>query len=701
MTMNGGDLLTANGDLGVTVSLSADLADRLRQHQPPLPSQQQPKLSFLSKKKDGDSDDDSDDEEEEAAFVAPTSEDPLDDWNEELPGVSAAAAEEEEDAKEEENNDDDDDDTSVDSIDSDSPPPHMPVMVVDAARLAGYRPSCMKDMERQIHAALWYGSASNPDDDNNIQHDVEAAQHFDRRLTELLEGGVARHATTEEMNDETKPEYSVLVRYPEFLCTNGSTTVASTSKMWKQLLRRHPIAVVDTLLQKLHACNRTLVWKHAMHQELWKLAKHEEHAKQRRHQSQALREWKTTKRTHQLEQLYKVSETLQHRMEMANAKLAELEKARDQAVAVELRRRRVATGVGGLEALDLNSTILAFPDQDSPWLGLAQDEDDDDYYDDQIGPSFISDEDDDNDDHDREYDGGASDDGRDDDADTDDDGNADNNKNNNDEAATTTATETELPASFPRRRGNKARKAALAKRRRKRLEEAAKEAEHQSKLDRAKAEEVKIRELCTTNDLKLAQAIKAALQKKMESVDELLESLQEEVWADEEAQESGQPLIPGGEQDDNGASTNDGFSLLDQVLAMILGSFPPPTSSSSNAKENASLLAKHTQKLQQEHNQIVKDWKEHFGRLPTSLLVDRPPAQKPSQTDQKPSPDPTQQAELRNSYGIEDNDADDWDDADSDDDDEGENNHSGNEESPAPPRAPPKVGLRPGGKARR
>ena len=36
----------------------------------------------------------------------------------------------------------------------------------------------------------------------------------------------------------------------------------------------------------------------------------------------------------------------------------------------------------------------------------------------------------------------------------------------------------------------------------------------------------KVKELCTSTDLKMAQAILTALEKKMESVDELLESLQ-------------------------------------------------------------------------------------------------------------------------------------------------------------------------------
>ena len=131
-----------------------------------------------------------------------------------------------------------------------------------------------------------------------------------------------------------------------------------------------------------------------MHSELWDLAKAEEQARTRRHQSRALREWKTVKREHQLEQLYQVRETLEHRLEMAAAKVQELEGVREQAVAMEIRRRRVENeGLGGLAALDLNSTILGFPETQT-WLGLE--EDDDACFDDQIGPSFVSDDEDEN-----------------------------------------------------------------------------------------------------------------------------------------------------------------------------------------------------------------------------------------------------------------------------------------------------------------
>ena len=769
----------AAADLGVTLPLSTEVADRLRNHQPQTqPQQQKPtKLSFLTKKSspnDSDSDDELSETEEYFehkqagnAGLLLSGADPLDDWSDVLPVAAEGgeiAAEEEEEANEEEtnkenaenaadNNDNDQDNDHDDEDDDDdvslSPPPNMPVVVVDLKRLVGHVPSSpdeWQQLEHQIHAALWYGSSEaaaskeggNPQEDN-MQQLLVAAQHFDKRVTELMDNGVARHSTTatassdddeeDHRNQETatttttatqeqKPKQHLRIAYPDFLCSATTTTndeddtayhprqVMATSHIWKRLLRPHPIPVVASLLQHLQSCHRSLVWKHAMHQELWALAKSEEQACTRQHQTQALRNWKTVQRSHQLEQLYQVRETLEHRWEMAKTKVKELKAVRDQAVAQEIRRRRsdAATGFsGGLEAFDLNSTILAFPDaNDTTWLGL-EDDDDKAYEDDQVGPSFVSD-DSDNHDVDDGYNSGESDGSgyaAERDAEEDDHVHGDNDKPSSSIAASnTTGIDSQPPMPALPKRDTKARREALAKKRRRRLLEAAKEAEHQSKLDQARSEEVRMREMFTSNDLKMSQAIAAAVEQKLESVDELLESLQEETWEDEEAQESGKPLVP---DDDMVGATTEEFTLLDQVLAMILGAFPPPPP--SNGEDAADVLAKHTQELQKEHSRIVKEWRAHFGRLPSSLVTETPAGPK-DHPDEEPS-----QVALRSTYGIVENEEDDWDKADSDDEEPSGNlavsvgpsrEQRGESqppaEAPAPPPRPARVGLRPGGR---
>jgi hypothetical protein len=89
-----------------------------------------------------------------------------------------------------------------------------------------------------------------------------------------------------------------------------------------------------------------------------------------------------------------------------------------------------------------------------------------------------------------------------------------------------------------------------------------------------------------------------ALKGKVEKVEELLESLQHEVWEAEEQQKAGETKRQ--------ADEDSPFSLLDQVLAMILGTMPI---------EPAMTSTEHYKKVDVEHKELVRDWKQHFGRL--------------------------------------------------------------------------------------
>jgi hypothetical protein len=53
-------------------------------------------------------------------------------------------------------------------------------------------------------------------------------------------------------------------------------------------------------------------------------------------------------------------------------------------------------------------------------------------------------------------------------------------------------------------------------------------------MQEARAQEERVRDLCTTPELRMAQATVKSLERHMKQVDDLLESLQEEEWADEE-----------------------------------------------------------------------------------------------------------------------------------------------------------------------
>ena len=147
----------------------------------------------------------------------------------------------------------------------------------------------------------------------------------------------------------------------------------------------------------------------------------------------------------------------------------------------------------------------------------------------------------------------------------------------------------------------------------------------------------------TTNELILAQTMRNALTDKLEKIEELLDSLQDEVWqAEEEAEQQspGETVVAG---DKNGEQ----FSLLDQVLAMILGATPMSDGKSP---------AEHFQCMQSEHQSIVQAWKAHFGRLP-------PPATNSTgkSSEKELSERPLSSKEQRQLLGINDNDCDDWD----------------------------------------
>jgi hypothetical protein len=148
---------------------------------------------------------------------------------------------------------------------------------------------------------------------------------------------------------------------------------------------------------------------------------------------------------------------------------------------------------------------------------------------------------------------------------------------------------------------------------------------HTEQLREATLVEDRVREECTTTALRVAMAKVSALKKKLEEVDGLLESLQEEQWAETEALDDD----PEGQQaEDEYPAPRD--SVLTLILAMVLG---------------ASDLSRES--LMTEHTSIVAEWELFFGRLP--------PLPKQRST----------QEEERKRLGLVENDAGSWDDGQS------------------------------------
>jgi hypothetical protein len=619
----------------------------------------------------------------------------------------------------------DDDESSACSL---TPPPTLPLVLVDVQRLVGYQPSTDEEaqlVQSQVRTALWGDAAAAAEDST----DSMVAAGFDQRVADLFENRVGRHMDSGQArlegilgeNDQIRPASQLpekwahwaVVEYPEYLCwkegssdtsTNsaaatssspspdGETPVVSTLRLWKSLFRSIHIIPVDQLLSHVRDCSRPLGWKAAMAQQIRQLARQEAALRQERRQVRDLRRWRTVQRPRELEKLYTARETLLHEVEMSKGRLRKLQEELDRVVAQRLREERLRTGQAvGLEGLDFSSTnSVLLPDEplvlmgesDNMWdaLNAGDPTDEDDYPQD----DWISEEED-----------AGSDDPPDELGD-------DKHEDVGDHAQTQHTLDGDISNKegiHPTRQGAKARRKAASRTRRNRLQAAAEEAEYKSKLETAKAEEATMREVCTTGELLTAMAMVQSLEERLERTDGLLEKMQDEEWAEEEEHILETGAIDDFEGDVEGRTKRE-MTLLDQILAMVLSAVFP--SSGGDVRE-------HAMWIQAEHESIVIDWKSYFGRLPSgasfssqgvgfesSKYVVEPPTLDLKQLAPPPLDGPSKE-KLKESLGIVDNNAENWDEwvdwTDSEDERKDDRRRDKVRRIPA---ATEKAGLRPG-----
>jgi len=583
------------------------------------------------------------------------------------------------------------DDASHESDDEISlaPPPSLPLVVVNLERLCGFIPSTREESEQlrqQVVEALSRDDDDGIDDSTEqVEHNDTLSRHFDARVKELFENGVANHGDTSSVDERGGVSHAV-IQYPEFLCRNDTDppTVIVTARQWKRLLHRHKISVVDKVLSHLKDCNQPLSWKVDMHEELLKLVKSEDSYRKLQQEQKSLHHWRMERRKQELDKLYQVRETFDHRLEAAREKEERLEMERDDVAAKELRSLRLSKGEsGGLEALDFDTNIFSFEET------VAERNDCIGHFHDECNDGKVS-----------------SDDGYDNEAQSDGEESYSGNNIDNIESLDNT---TSLPAVDLMERSRVRRKAAQKSQRR-RLQSQQEAAKEMALIEQAHAEEERVREACTTPELQMAQATVKSLEARMQQVDDLLESLQEEEWADEEQgilqtteEYSGSNVHDRATSSSTPTEANT-FSLLDSVLAMILGSLPRP---------DDTLPEKHYRCIRKEHQVLVDEWKEYFGRLPVSF-EDCPADQVADASDDRLSAEMEQMkqeslptaAELRQSLGIFDNldqnnwdDVDDWDALLTSDTNKSESRTSASTLKTT--KAKPVVGLRPGGKVSR
>lgn len=217
---------------------------------------------------------------------------------------------------------------SLDEI-STSPPPSMPLVLVDLELLCGCKPDLTERevLISQLKMALYGESTEECKDDT--EKDGEGLE-FDMRAVELFESGVGSHVDSDvdvakkisllnnksqDVSNEAKSEEDEAVNdtisslatipYPEFI---SDLTTQSTSRLWKLLHKPHPLPVIERLFNHLRNTSRSLFWKVEMHNQLRLLVIDEHKAMTIRLASEEYEEWKVV-RKERLEKLYEVRET--------------------------------------------------------------------------------------------------------------------------------------------------------------------------------------------------------------------------------------------------------------------------------------------------------------------------------------------------------------------------------------------------------
>ena len=641
------------------------------------------------------------------------------------------------------------------------PPPTLPLVLVNLEALTGCAPKNDADKKillRQLMEAL-LGTSSNEND--NTLHDQEQRHerkdnginsehasmlgekgtiirlnvgdglslHFDERVMELFESGVAYHVDSshpiarscmmtsseeDENMQEEKGEANThsekrrkvhpyaIVPYPEFLVelqqesTNTSTKLRSALRLWK-LIQTTPTAaatatsqhqndlqisishLLSRIFSHLRNCSRSLIWKANMHVELCHLAKDEYTLQIKRQQIHEYNEWKDSVRRLRLDKLYDVRETFEVQARTAKKKYDLLAQEREQRVEIELLRRRrqrgeksgyfsIGSGNDGKISDDVDSNVCdvdknCFNDGSGGW-GVRTIREDEILGDETsfVGQSQFGTT--------MQIDGG----GDDDEVsaeDIDDEGENDewsplevNIKSNpsgmqivlggvvqpkkssnyedvkiQEAVVRTVDDENNISKTNnlePISRDDNLRRISHRLLKRRILQGEQNISSHydatpatinELRLGYLRKEEDSIREMLTTNDERLAEATLLKLEERLKNVDDLLESLQEEEWADDEEGDD--------DYDDEGdyRRGDEGFkdrgemlsidppravifsSLLDQILAMILGALPKEIRCSS-LQEPDYTDADHYRYIKEEHESIVKEWIEIFGRLP-------------------------------------------------------------------------------------
>jgi len=549
-------------------------------------------------------------------------------------------------------------------------PPTKPLVLVSLEELCGCLPETQEEKLLLVSDLMdsLLGSTKDDDEDDRDKEDTPKKEKskstselgdglsldFDERITELFDSNVASHVDSsypiaisclrddkEEVTKKVVTPYAI-IPYPEFLSDeitnpttlNTTTSVRSTIRLWK-LLYTLPITTTDeqhprisSLLSKIFShlrnTSRSLLWKADMYTNLCHLSKSEYKTQIKRQQLQEYNIWKTSGRSERLEKLYEVRDTFVLQVDVAKKRYALLVEEREGRVDRELRRRGLFGEIKDtVENVQGTSSLLV---DEVKRDGYEEDIYDDDGWggticeDDILGEEtnisrkFIDatvqeDEEFENDEWapvetginplgmDIAVDGPAP--------------SADESAKSQDK---------KIKQANKNKGTNKLEPISHDDNIKRKSDRKQRKQDKTSRSDFLKREQESIRETLKSNDERIAEATLLKLEEKLQTVDSLLESLQEEEWEAEE-EEEGHSSFAFEDEKDQGVGPMEG-SLLDRILAMILGGLPREKDSEGN---DIKTEKEHYVYIGEEHKTIVKEWIEVFGRLPQTFPSSEPP----------------------------------------------------------------------------
>lgn len=546
------------------------------------------------------------------------------------------------------------------------PPPTKPLVLVSLQELCGCLPETHEE-KLLLVSDLMDSLLGSTKDDEEVDKEEETNQKkkssvlgdglsldFDERITELFDSNVASHVDSsypiaisclENDKDTTEEGKKVtpyaIIPYPEFLSDeitnpttlNTTTSVRSTIRLWK-LLYTLPITTDDehprisNLLSKIFShlrnTSRSLLWKADMYTNLCHLSKSEYKHQIKQQQLQEYNIWKTSGRSERLEKLYEVRDTFVLQVDVAKRRYGLLVEEREGRVERELRRRglfgevkdAVETVQGSTSLIDGGEYEQDNDYDDDGWGGTIC-EDDILGEETNISRKFIDatvqeDEEFENDEW-APVETGI-------------------NPLGMDIALDGPAVPTNASSESQDKKIKQANKNKVANKLepishddniKRKSDRKQRKQDKTSRSEYLKREQESIRETLKSNDERIAEATLLKLEEKLQTVDNLLESLQEEEWEAEE-EEEGHSSFAVEDEKDQGVGNNESMegSLLDRILAMILGGLPKEKDSEGN---NIKTEKEHYIYIGEEHKSIVKEWIDVFGRLPQTFPSSEPP----------------------------------------------------------------------------